>query len=274
MGHIFDALISSKNLLAAIHDILEEDMQEMRTVNLEHIEEEEELDLSELVHLTKKKRKSQYTLEEIQNWKVFDWELEIQLAPEFEDLREKIHLYQQALRHVPRNFYQKEVQKKAREIQEMAWKIIRKKTKQQASFHFLTMDRPLQKGRKVPSLHILAEVIGIHKNVQALVFSLKGILNKKTSLEILPLVEKLLDTTQPFLILDLNELEWIESPAIDTLGEIRNYMESHLGGALALILVDPHFRQKIKEKLPAFHEILFLDRGGSVEYLLNMCSLS
>lgn len=267
MSHIFDRIVNFTHLSSAIKGMLAEDMQEMRTINLES--ENEELNLNVLLDQSKTKRKKKYSVREISGWNIFDWELELQLAPEFEDVREKIQDCQTLLRKVPRDRYEEKLEESALEVQQKALEIMKKKTANTTSYFFKALDdqkHNLAKDKnKIPGLEIQVEEIGIKENALALVFQLKGILNKITSSKLSPLMEDLLDITQPFLIVELREVEWIEKPALPFIKNLQDKLRE-FQGALALVLVDGDFRKKIRDFGPELGEALFLDRGGAVGY--------
>lgn len=268
MSHIFNRIVNLKPLRSAIRGMLGQNIQEMNTINLETSSDEDNVDMTEVLNKAKKKRKSKYYVTELCDWSIFDWELELQLAPEFEDVREKIQELQDKLMYSPGA---DEMEEATIEVEEKSIEILKKKIMNKAAYNFKALSKDeldlARDKNKIPTLDILAEEIGLDSNKSALVLNLEGVLNATTAKKINILLDKIIDVAHPYLILDFTGIEWLDKSSLKYMSKLNEKMSGY-HGSMAVVIVDPSFRSTLKSR-DGLGEVLFLDRAGAVEHFIG-----
>ena len=253
MGHIFKRVIQEDHLFKVLRALLEEDIPEMHTISLEE-------PLSEAFLSKKAERKGKYTLEEIAQWTPEDWELEIQLAPEFEEIREEILAWQERV-YLASLEQKHHLREKALQIlSQKVLKTLRKKTENKLFFSFCSSP-----SEKTPYLKVEAESLGFSPTQELLLLTLSGILSRKAAEEVVKKTKEILFFDNPYVVLDFTQLEWIERSSLPPLGALGEELRRNRG---EMVFICIHFeeKQKIREELPQWADKLFSDRGGATKF--------
>ncbi|RME05005.1 MAG: hypothetical protein D6805_01075 [Planctomycetota bacterium] len=272
MSHFFGKMVDLSYLQQAITGMLAEaELEDMQTIQLEHTPSSVDLGIAEFLEKSKRPRKPKYTLKEVMDWKTMDWELELQLAPEFEEVRTKIQQCQQTLPSTLQRESSQEFRQICQEIQQKALEILKKKisTYLIRTFSAASTNSSLNvSSSNSPQLKVHIAEIDLSKSLPCLIFELWGILNGKTASHLLTTLKEVLNEDYPYLMLELNKLGWMENTCAPSLIQVFEYLRE-LGGKLGFVVVDQEYRAKLKKFSSNFAPLLFLDRGGAVSYFLR-----